>query len=84
MRLQSPRREGRETSWEVVTIQREMRGTEISNGSFHFMNTGSIKISDVFVVESTMYPFKMTLNGLPWQLNGKDSACQCRRQGFDP
>ena len=31
-----------------------------------------------------MYPFKMTLNGLPWQLNGKGSACQCRRHRFNP
>ena len=22
--------------------------------------------------------------GLPWWLNGKESACQCRRRGFDP
>ena len=22
--------------------------------------------------------------GLPWWLNGKESACQCRRHGFDP
>ena len=22
--------------------------------------------------------------GLPWWLNGKESSCQCRRQGFDP
>ena len=22
--------------------------------------------------------------GLPWQLNGKESACQCRRSVFDP
>ena len=21
--------------------------------------------------------------GLPWWLSGKESACQCRRQGFD-
>ena len=24
------------------------------------------------------------LDGLPWWLNSKESACQCRRQGFDP
>jgi len=22
--------------------------------------------------------------GLPWWLSGKESACQCRRHGFDP
>ena len=21
---------------------------------------------------------------LPWQLNGKECACQCKRHGFDP
>ena len=23
-------------------------------------------------------------SGLPWWLSGKESVCQCRRQGFDP
>ena len=26
----------------------------------------------------------MFLSGLPWWLNGKESACQCRRHGFNP
>ena len=26
----------------------------------------------------------ITPTGLPWWLSGKDSACQCRRHGFDP
>ena len=25
-----------------------------------------------------------SLNGSPWCLSGKESACQCRRQGVDP
>ena len=26
----------------------------------------------------------LSLYGLPWWLSGKESACQCRRHGFDP
>ena len=26
----------------------------------------------------------MFISGLPWWLNGKESACQCRRRGFYP
>ena len=36
---------------------------------------------------STFKPYHSTpLNpaGLPWRLSGKESACQCRRHGFDP
>ena len=25
-----------------------------------------------------------SLRGLPWWLRGKESACECRRHGFDP
>ena len=28
--------------------------------------------------------FKNFFLGLPWWLSGKESACQCRRHGFDP
>ena len=28
--------------------------------------------------------FKNLFLGLPWWLSGKESACQCRRHGFDP
>ena len=27
---------------------------------------------------------KINKTGLPWWLSGKESACQCRRHGFDP
>ena len=27
---------------------------------------------------------EFTRRGLPWWLNGKEPACQCRRQGFNP
>ena len=26
----------------------------------------------------------LRLSGLPWWLSGKESACQCRRHGFNP
>ena len=29
-----------------------------------------------------MYMFSLT--GLPWWLRGKESACECRRHGFNP
>ena len=28
--------------------------------------------------------FSLNTRGLPWWLSGKDSACSCRRHGFDP
>ena len=28
--------------------------------------------------------FKSETLGLPWWLNGEESSCRCRRQGFDP
>ena len=28
--------------------------------------------------------FKTEIQGLPWWLSGKEPACQCRRQEFDP
>ena len=28
--------------------------------------------------------FKNSRKGVPWWLGGKESACQCRRPGFDP
>ena len=27
---------------------------------------------------------KKLLQGFPWWLSGKESACQCRRHGFNP
>ena len=28
--------------------------------------------------------WQISARGLPWWLSGKDSACQCRRRGFNP
>ena len=28
--------------------------------------------------------FSLNTRGLPWWFSGKDSACPCRRRGFDP
>ena len=30
------------------------------------------------------HPHKFTIWGLPWWFSGKESACQCRRHGFNP
>ena len=30
------------------------------------------------------HPHKLTIWGLPWWFSGKESACQCRRRGFNP
>ena len=32
----------------------------------------------------SLSPSPRCLQGLPWWLSGKESACQCRRHGFDP
>ena len=32
----------------------------------------------------SLFPIPRCLQGLPWRLSGKESACQCRRPGFDP
>ena len=34
--------------------------------------------------EKKTFSGKKTERGLPWRLSGKESACQCRRHGFDP
>ena len=31
-----------------------------------------------------LYVFAIHTYGLPWQISGKESTCQCRRCGFDP
>ena len=37
-----------------------------------------------FQKESMERTIKNNLTELPWWLSGKESACQCRRCGFDP
>ena len=32
----------------------------------------------------SLFPIPQSLQGRPWRLSGKESACQCRRPGFDP
>ena len=32
---------------------------------------------------TVLMPYSKIYMGLPWQLSGKESACQCRRLGFD-
>ena len=34
--------------------------------------------------QQSQLAIRKTKQGLPWRLSGKESACQCRRHGFDP
>ena len=54
-------------------------------GDLPFFN---FKYEDSFIVflrfQKRCITLKINTGGLPWWLRGKESACQCRRHGFDP
>jgi len=45
----------------------------------------AVKMTNIFTFMSFLYNLITNfLGGLLWWLNGKESACQCRRHKFDP
>ena len=43
-----------------------------------------LHVLNSFQKEQYVKDNKNNLTGLPWWLSGKESACQCRRRGFNP
>ena len=41
-------------------------------------------ILDILNESEIFHNLKKKIRGLPWWLSGKESACQCRRHGFNP
>ena len=50
--------------------------------SFYLIQT--FPIYKIIMVLYMYYELICVLSGLPWWLNDKESACQCRRHGFNP
>ena len=50
----------------------------------HIPNAGGLVQSLVKITRSHVLQLRVHMPGRPEWLSGKESACQCRRHGFDP
>ena len=50
----------------------------------HPVGATDVTKEENLVIPDNQEDFRVFYPGLPWWFRGKESACQCRRHGFDP
>ena len=50
----------------------------------HLAGATDVTKDENLVIPDNQEDFRVFYPGLPWWLRGEESACQCRRHGFDP
>ena len=76
-------------SFHFISVLRMNTHTHTHTHTHNQCTENVTKASSFHLIPNTLgsdyFHFKITcLAGLPWWLSGKESACQCRRHGFDP
>ena len=59
-------------------------GQPVSNSVRCFVNFGGASGFYIFIYKYYICILYINICGLPWWLSGQESACQCRKCGFDP